>query len=226
MTWLVYEWPIDHVQKSRIHHSCDMSVKLMECSSWNQLTGSGSKKRFHTYRHSFSLDLASQMLPLYLGKSKKSLDIIFIYFRLFTLSQKKTNSNCCTAALAVYLLLFSASYYLHSPSSASGTRYRRSMCIDMDILWQWLVTTWAEFQYSMVYTATDQCWKRVEACINAEGGHAAVTLLAWHSSCHTSQLVLIRATIDNPQLVLFTASNIWKKATNLQSDEKVLHFTS
>jgi len=55
--------------------------------------------------------------------------LLFIYFRLFTLPQKKTNSNCCTAALAVYLLLFSISYYLHSPSTASGARYRRNTCI-------------------------------------------------------------------------------------------------
>jgi len=41
--------------------------------------------------------------------------ILFIYLRLFTLPQKKINSNCCAAALAVHLLLFSASYYLHSP---------------------------------------------------------------------------------------------------------------
>ena len=59
-----------------------------------------------------------------------------IHFRLFTLglSQKKTNSNCCTAAIAVKLLLFSASYYLHSPSTASGARYRMSACIDMDTM--------------------------------------------------------------------------------------------
>ena len=44
--------------------------------------------------------------------------LLFIYFTLFTLVQKKTSSNCCSAALAVYLLLFSASYYLHSPSTA------------------------------------------------------------------------------------------------------------
>ena len=50
------------------------------------------------------------------------------------LAQKKTDSNCCTAAFAVYLLLFSASYYLHSPSTASGACYRRSACIDMDML--------------------------------------------------------------------------------------------
>ena len=41
--------------------------------------------------------------------------LLFIYFRLFMLAQKKTSSNCCSAAFAVYLLLFSASYYLHSP---------------------------------------------------------------------------------------------------------------
>jgi len=61
--------------------------------------------------------------------------LLFIYFRLFTLPQNKTNSNyCCTAALAVYLLLFSASYYLHSPSTVSGAHYRRSACIDMAML--------------------------------------------------------------------------------------------
>jgi len=31
---------------------------------------------------------------------------------VYTFAQKKTSSNCCTAALAVYLLLFSAFYYL------------------------------------------------------------------------------------------------------------------
>jgi len=60
--------------------------------------------------------------------------LLFIYFRLFTLPRKKTNKNCCTAALAVYLLLFSASYYLHSPSTASGARCRMSACIDADML--------------------------------------------------------------------------------------------
>ena len=73
------------------------------------------------------------------GVSKKIqknhiLTLLFIYFRLFTLYQKKTNSNCCTAALSVYLLLFNASYYLHSPSTACGALYRRSACIDMDML--------------------------------------------------------------------------------------------
>jgi len=42
-------------------------------------------------------------------------------------------NNCYTATLAVYLLLFSASYYVHSPSTTSGARYKRSACIDMDV---------------------------------------------------------------------------------------------
>jgi len=62
------------------------------------------------------------------------LTYLYIYFRLFTLPQNITNNNCCTAALAVYLLLFNASYYLHSPSTASGARYRRSACTDTDML--------------------------------------------------------------------------------------------
>jgi len=72
-------------------------------------------------------------LPWEIPKSHFS-TLLFIYFRLFTLPHKKTNSNFCTAALTVYVLLFSASYYLHSPSTASGARYRRSACIDMDML--------------------------------------------------------------------------------------------
>jgi len=72
-------------------------------------------------------------LPWEIQKSHFS-PLLFIYFRLFTLAQKKTSTNCCTAALDVYLLLFSASYYLHIPSTVSGACYRRSACIDMDVL--------------------------------------------------------------------------------------------
>ena len=54
--------------------------------------------------------------------------------------------------------------------TTSGERYWRSACIDTD-MWQQLVATWAEFQHSKVYCATDQCRKRQEACVHAEGGH-------------------------------------------------------
>jgi len=103
-----------------------------------------------------------------------------IYFRLFTLLQKKTNSNCCTAALAVYLLLFNASYYLHSPSTASGACYRRSACIDIDML-RLAAAACCDVGWisaSVVYCAPDQCRKRLEACIHAEGGQSEHLL--WH----------------------------------------------
>jgi len=35
-----------------------------------------------------------------------------------------------------------------------------------------VVATWAEFQHRVVYYATDQCRKRLEACISAECGHS------------------------------------------------------
>ena len=95
-----------------------------------------------------------------LGNPKKSFfNIIIHILQIITLSQKKTNRNCCTAALAVYFLLFSAYYYLHSPCTASGVRYRRSVCIDMDMLrlGQLLVATRTEFKHSVVYYAADQC---------------------------------------------------------------------
>jgi len=38
--------------------------------------------------------------------------IIHILQIIYVISEEK-DSNCCTAALAVYLLLFNASYYLH-----------------------------------------------------------------------------------------------------------------
>jgi len=64
---------------------------------------------------------------------KSFFDIIVHILQSNYVSSEKTSSNCCSAALAVYLLLFIASYYLHSPSTASGACYRRSACIDMDV---------------------------------------------------------------------------------------------
>ena len=92
------------------------------------------EKIWHEYLTDLSTSPVIWSHSLYLGKSKSHFSTsLFIYFKLFTLPQTKTNSNCCTPALAV-CLLFSASYYLHNPSTASGTRYRRSACIDMDML--------------------------------------------------------------------------------------------
>ena len=131
--------------------------------------------------------------------------------------------------LAVYLLLFSASYYLHSPSTASGTCYRRSACIDTDVLRLAAAVCcdmgWISSQrgvlcdWSVSKKTGSMYW-----CRRWSLWTLAVTLLAWHSSCHTPQPVLFRATDDNPQLALFRASSVWKNATNLQSDEKALQF--
>ena len=84
--------------------------------------------------------------------------IFFIYFRLFSLPRKKTNSNCCTAALAVYLLLFSASYFLHSPSTASGARYRTSVCVDMDI-WRLAAAACCDVGWISAQKFSYQAWR-------------------------------------------------------------------
>jgi len=92
--------------------------------------------------------------------------LLFIYFRLFMLLRKKTNSNCCTADLAVYLLLFSASYYLCSPSTASGTRQERvywyghvlGACCS-GFLWYWLNFSTAWWTVRLISVRKD--WKPV-----------------------------------------------------------------
>jgi len=170
-------------------------------------------------------------LPWEIQKSHFS-TLLFIYFRLFTLAQQKTSSNCRSAALAVYSLLFSASYYLHSLSTASGARYR-SACIDMDVLG---LAAQACCDMDGLNFSTAWCSMRLNS-VEKDWEHVltqkVVTLNTCYdiacriqSSCHKSQPVLFRATDDNPQLALFRASNVCKNATNLQSDEKVLQFTS
>jgi len=61
------------------------------------------------------------------GKSKKSRfsTILFIYFRLFTLSQKKTNSNRLPQLKC--LLTVVQCFLLSAYSTASGACYRRSV---------------------------------------------------------------------------------------------------
>ena len=154
--------------------------------------------------------------------------LLFIYFRLFTLAQKKTSSNCCSAALSVYLLLFSASYYRHSPialrlgHATGGARVLIWTCCGFR---QQLVVTWAEFQHSVVYYATERRRRSLEAYINAEGGHFEHFL--WHclpdipTAIHHDGFISESLTTTHNWL-----SNVWKNATNLQLDEKVSKFTS
>jgi len=108
---------------------------------------------------------------------------------------------------AVYLLLFSVSYYLHN---ASGARYRRSACIDVDMLRLAAAACcdmgWISAQRGVGLLCDWSVLKRVEACINAEGGHSEhlcdIACLTFQSP-HI-QPVIFRATDDNPQLALFS----------------------
>ena len=100
------------------------------------------------------------------------------------------------------------------------------MCIDTDMLWQWLVAT-AEFQHSIVYYATDQCWKdwkhvlmQMVVTLNTCCDTACLTFQLPHITISSSQAI-----DDNTQLAS-RGSNVWKNGTNLQSDEKVLQFRS
>jgi len=78
--------------------------------------------------------------------------------------------------LAVYLLLFSASSYQHSPKDGVWGMLQEERMYpvpvsDTDKLRLRLVVKWAKFQQSLVYDATDQWQKRLEARIHTEGGH-------------------------------------------------------
>jgi len=136
-----------------------------------------------------------------LGNSKKSFfNIIHIpgtsnYLRYL---RRKQNSNCCTAALAVCLLLFSVSYYLHSPSTASGHATGAHV-----LIWtrwglrQRLVATWAEFQHSVAYYVTDRCRKRLQTCTNAESGHSEYCLPDIPVATHHNQFFSEPTTTTN-----------------------------
>jgi len=175
-----------------------------------------------------------------LGNLKKSFFniIIHYYSLLFILFNTSDYLNLRRKQIATVLQLysclfsFSASYYLYRPYSRGTPQEER-------VYWYGhveacgsglIVATWAEFQHSVVSYATDQCRKRPETCINAEGGHSEYLLrhclpeipVATHHNRLFSELL----TTTHNCMALFRASNVWKNATNLQSGEKVLQFTS
>jgi len=128
----------------------------------------------------------------------------------------------------VYLLLFNASYYLRNPITTSGACYKRSACVEYQsaiqtscgsgFLWHGLdfSRAWCTMRLISGEKTGSMC-----PCRRWSLWTLAVTLLAWHSSCHTSQPVLFRATNASPQLALFRATNIWRNTTNFQSNESV-----
>ena len=177
-----------------------------------------------------------------------------MYFWLFTLSQKKTNCNpvllihtsdyllcfrrnqiklqLLYCSLAVYLLLFSASYYLHNRITASEVRYRRSVCIEYQSAIRTICGS-GLLRHGLNFS-TAWCTKRLISgkktismyqCRRWSLWTLAVTLLAWHSSCHISEPVFQSHTCQ-PTTGSFQSHQHWRNTTYLQSDEKVSHFTS
>ena len=73
--------------------------------------------------------ITSQMSPLYLDKSESHfLTLLFIYFRFFSLPEKKTKySNCCTAASPVALPPYPPLVVLGAPPPA----------MSIDCRWRW-----------------------------------------------------------------------------------------
>jgi len=76
------------------------------------------------------------------------------------------------SSLAVYLLLFSAFYYLHNPITASGACYRMSACIEYRSM-SGRVEAAACCNMGWILAENGVWWdKKLEACIDAEGGHS------------------------------------------------------
>ena len=133
--------------------------------------------------------------------------IIPMYFRLFTLSQKKTKCYSLTyhtwKMLPHYLVKWQI---FHLLQFFTRIKYHQS-------------ATWM----SCGSVLLRHCWISVE-----HGGWCSwsmakktgsmypcrrwslwTSLPAWYSICRTSQPVLFRATNANPQLAFFRATNIW-----------------
>ena len=155
---------------------------------------------------------------------------------------------CHTAALAVYLLLFSASHYLHSLSTASAACYRRSTCIDMDMLrfldMGWMGTAWP----TMRLISVEKDWKHVltqkvvtlntccdTACLTFQLPHISALETFVIIALHKSTFTIPYHTITNgsfqshrrqPTTGSFQSLQRLKEHNKLQSDEKILQFKS
>ena len=114
---------------------------------------------------------------------------------------------------------FSSFSFVSRVSSTINPRYGRvaeTSCCEM-----------AEFQHSVVDDAVDQ-WRKKTGSMYIQKMvtlNICCNVASWHSICHISQPVLLKATNANPQPAFFRATNVWRNATYLQSDEKFVHFT-
>jgi len=115
-----------------------------------------------------------------LGNPKKSFFNIIIHIRQIIYVTSKENKYQQLYCRFSCLLTVVASYYLHSRSTASGARYRRSACIDMDVLRLAAVACcdmgWISAQRGVLCDWSVS--KKIEACVNAEHGHSEHLL--WH----------------------------------------------
>ena len=132
--------------------------------------------------------------------------------------------------LAVYLMLFSASYYLHSPSTASGACYKRRACIDNDML---RLAAAACCDMGWILAQRDvMCDWSVSKKTGSMYKHRRWSL--WTLCCDTACLTFELPHITTgsfqshrrqPTIGSLQSSNVWKNATNLQSDDKVSQYS-
>ena len=145
-------------------------------------------------------------LPCEIQKESFFNSIIHTFFRLFTLSQKKTNCYplLTTSENYHHTTLQHAQFFIFfiflrvSSTNPWYGRVAEASCCDMGWIsagrggqCSWSVAKKTESMYP---------------CRNWSLWTLAVTLLAWHSICRTSQPVLFRATNANPQTDFFRAS--------------------
>ena len=109
------------------------SVKfcVAACPSWSKLN---PEKIWHDYlTHLSTSPVRCSHFTLWNPKSFNG--IIHTYFRLsdYLVMSEVNKLQLLYYSWAVYLLLFSASYCLHSPITASGAHYRRSACIEYSL---------------------------------------------------------------------------------------------
>jgi len=170
--------------------------------------------------HEQLTDLSTSLLRcshFILGNPKSHFSaLLFIRTSDLRLCQKKTNCSCKTAAylftfccimvpiICIALLPRLGHATGGARVSSTSPQYGRVVTAACDMGCAWC----------MMRVIRDEKTGSMYTCTRWSLWTLAVTLLARHSSCHTSQPVLFRATI------------IRRNATSLQSDEKVLHFTS
>ena len=152
--------------------------------------------------------------------------IIHTYCRLFTLSHKKTNCYSLThhtwKMLLHYLVKCTKFFiFFHFVMRIKYQSAIWTSCGSVLLRHSWIsAERGARCSWSVAKKTGN-----MYPCRRWSLWTFAVTLLAWHFNCHTSQPVLLRPINANPLPAFIRATNVWRNATYLQSDEKVVHLT-